>query len=192
MQIQFILIYISIILWIFPIFKQYKTEYFLFFLILAAADPLIILVYQFIHFNAQSFSWVIILFLITSLTTKKRIRQTLLVVSLITMTISLFLFNMDTTIMMIISCMLHLVVLGIIIVNLLNRFLTTQSLNLFLCLLIVYESINIMKCMIYLSNNNSGTFSWYLGVITQYLFALLFTFININTKDFAFIPKQRF
>ena len=189
MHIPIILVYTSIILWIIPIFKQYKTEYFLFFLILAISDPLIMLFYLFIHFNAQTFTWVVILFLITSLTTKKRKRQTLLVVSLIAMTISL-LFKMDTTVMLFISCVLHLVILGIIIVSLLNRFLITQSLNLFLCLLIVYESINIMKCLVSLSSNNTGIFSWYVGVVTQFIFALLFTFININTKEIHFIPKN--
>jgi hypothetical protein len=189
MHIPIILVYTSIILWIIPIFKQYKTEYFLFFLILAISDPLIMLFYLFIHFNAQTFTWVVILFLITSLTTKKRKRQTLLVVSLIAMTISL-LFKMDITVMTFISCLLHLIILGIIIVNLLNRFLITQSLNLFLCLLIVYESINIMKCLVFLSSNNTGIFSWYVGVVTQFIFALLFTFININTKEIHFIPKN--
>jgi hypothetical protein len=189
MHIPIILVYISIILWIFPIIKQYKTEYFLFFLILAVADPLTALFYLFIHFNPQTFTWIIILFLITSLTTKKRIRQTLLVVSLIAIAITL-LFKMDITVMMFISCVLHIVILGIIIVNLLNRFLITQSLNLFLCLLIVYESINIMKCLVFLSSNNTVIFSWYVGVASQFIFALLFTFINVNTKDFAFIPKH--
>jgi len=189
MNIPLILIYSSIILWIFPIFKQYKTEYFLFFLILAIFDPVKMLLYLFFHLGAHRFGWVTALFLITVLTPKIRIRNALLVVSFIAMAISI-LFKMDTTVMMLISCLLHLVILGIIIVCLLNRFLITQSLNLFLCLLIVYESINVMKYLIVLSNNETNALSWYVGGVTEFIFALVFTFININTKEFAFIPKH--
>jgi hypothetical protein len=189
MKIPLILIYISIILWIFPIIKQYKTEYFLFFLILAIADPIKLLLYLFFHLGSQRFSWITALFLITSLITKARTKLTLFTVSLIAITIS-FLYKIDITVMMLISCLLHIVILGIIILNLFNRFVITETLNLFLCLLILYESLNVMKYLAYLSSYDAGAFSWFVGGVSQYLFALLFTFINISTKEFHFISKN--
>jgi len=189
MNITLILIYTSIVLWIFPIIKQYKTEYFLFFLILAIADPVKMLLYLFFHLGSPRFSCVTALFLITSLVPRIRTKQILFAVSLLAFTISL-LFKMDVTVMRIISCMFHIIILGIIIFGLLTRFVINERLNLFLCLLILYESLNVMKYLAYLSSYDTGIFSWYVGGATQYLFALLFTFININTKDFSFFQKH--
>jgi hypothetical protein len=188
MRTVIILISISIVLWILPLFKQYKTEYFLFFLILALADPVKLPLSFLFHLVANRFSWVVALFLLSSLINNLKMRKILLWVSLAAFVISIA-FKFDSNIMMKIAFAIHIIILAKIIEIFFNRIFKLQSLNLFLSLLLFFELIYVFKYLAAILSFQSGGISWIIGGVSQMLFAILFAFININTKDFSLVRK---
>jgi hypothetical protein len=188
MRIALIILSISIILWILPLFKQFKTEYFLFFLILALADPVKTTIGFLFHLIANRFSWVVALLLLSSLIKNLKLRKILLWVSLAAFVISIS-FKFDSNIMLKIALAIHIIILGKIIEIFFNRILSSQSLNLFLTLLLFFELIYVFRYIAVVLNIESGAFSWIFGGVSQMLFAILFAFININTKDFSLLRK---
>jgi len=191
MTIPFIFIYISIILWTFPLYKQYKTRYFLYFLILSLADPVKIFMLFVFQLGANRFTWEIVLLLLVSLIQNIKIKWVLTGISIIGLILSVF-YKFDKNTMLYLTFAIHIILWGNMILLLLKRMVEFQSLNLFLSFLVLYELITIFRFLAIILNNESGGLSNHLGGISQYLFAILFTFININTKDFAFIPKEKF
>jgi hypothetical protein len=176
------------ILWIIPPFKQYKTGYFIYFLILAFADPVKLVLQLLFHLKSNGITLVVALLLISSLITTIKIKRILYSVSLIVFVLLIF-FGSYNKLFMCSACVIHIIIFGRIIINLMNRFFHLQSLNLFLFLLIFYESICIFKYIAVIFSNETGPISWIIGGYTQMLFAVLFAFININTKEFPILRK---
>jgi hypothetical protein len=191
MTIPRIIIYISIVLWTFPLYKQYKTRYFVYFLILSLADPVKLSLFFLFHLGFQKLSWVIILLMLISLIQSRKIKLVLIGISIIGIVLSLS-FNFDKNTILYLTFAIHIIIWGNMILLLLKRMVEFQSLNLFLSFLVLYQLITIFRYLAIILNNNSGGLSNFIGGICQFLFAILFAFININTKDFAFIPKGKF
>jgi len=89
------------------------------------------------------------------------------------------------------ACGIHIIILGRIVMNFLNRFFDFQSLNFFLSFLIFYELINVFRYLALILNFESGVVSSYIGGVSEFLFAILFAFININTKEYSFQSKLK-
>ena len=188
MRTAIILLTISIILWVLPLFKQYKTEYFLFFLILSLTDPVKTTLGLLFHLISNRFSWVVALLLLSSLIKNLKLRKILLWVSLGAFVISIS-FKLDSNIMLKIALAIHIIILSKIIEIFFNRILSSQSLNLFLSLLLFYELIYVFKYLAAVLSLESGSVSWIIGSVSQFIFAILFAFININTKEFSLKRK---
>jgi len=88
-----------------------------------------------------------------------------------------------------IASAIHIIILGKIIEIFFSRILKSQSLNLFLSLLLFYELIYNFKYLAAILSFESGGISWFMGTVSQFIFAILFAFININTKDFSLVRK---
>lgn len=188
MRTALILASISIVLWILPLFKQFKTEYFLYFLILSLTDPIKLTLIFLFHLGPNRFSWVVALFLLFSLIKNSKLKKVLLCVSLAAFIISVS-FKINTNIFMKIALAIHIIILGKITEMFFNRLLSSQSLNLFLSLLLFYELIYVFKYLAAILSFESGGISWIMGSVSQFIFAVLFAFININTKDFSLVRK---
>jgi hypothetical protein len=140
------------------------------------------------HIAGNRTTFVVALLLLSSFITNQKIKRVILIFSIIVFVISISL-NFSKILLFYLACGIHLIIFGIIIMNFLNRIFNSQSLNLFLSLLIIYESIYIFKYVAVIFNNQNGSISWFVGSVSQFLFAILFAFININTKDFPLLRK---
>jgi hypothetical protein len=67
--------------------------------------------------------------------------------------------------------------------ELFTDFLKKHTLNLFLSLLFVYMSIDIVKIFDMAVNLGEGYVYYYIGEATQFFFAISFMFINYDTKE---------
>jgi len=72
----------------------------------------------------------------------------------------------------------------IILYELFDMVIKKQALNLFLTLLFVYMSIDIVKIFDLAVHLGDGYIYYSIGEAAQFLFALSFMFINYNTKNF--------
>jgi hypothetical protein len=189
MRFAYVFLFISIILWILPLFKQYKTEYFVYFLILALTDPLVLVFLKLFHIVGNRFIVFVALLLLWSLITNTKIKRLLLLSALPVFIIAVS-YSLENKLIVGLGCAVHLIILGVIATNLLNRLLHTQTLNFFLSLLILYELIYVLKYLAIILNNETGAMSAFIGSVSQIILAVLFIFINIDSKEFLFVRKK--
>lgn len=187
MDFMVFIMYASVFVWVIPPFRQFKTRYFGFFLVLALTGPGLLFIFHVIKIIPNYFYPAIYLFLLASLIEKKKKYFTLcLAVAALFVfpyfkPANLWVFGFVTIV--------DLTIFIIILHNLTEIFLKTHEINLFLSLLFVYFSIDIVKFFDIAINLNLGAIYYYFGVASQLLFGIAFWFINVNTKNYKVRSK---
>lgn len=180
MSIYHIVLLISSIIWFAPLFKQRQTKYFSFFLILAVSDPLVYLLFLVTNVNSSFISLFIILFLICSLLHEKRI--IVLILGIFLNLLSGFCFSKIWHFNLLAT--LYLLILIFVLLISLLKMLKRNQFNLFELLLVLYSIMNFYKFLALVLDVKMGIVSFIIGYAFQILFGILFTFINVNTKNF--------
>lgn len=172
--------------WIFPLYKQWNTNYRVFFLILALTDPLAKVLYVAFGFYPMVFYAMCFALVMFSLTSVNKI--TALIFSLLSLLIAyILLFNFYYLYM---QFFIINIAIFIVILNSIIRYLyKSGKLNLFLCLLLFYQSINCLKILPILLIDKQPFMDFYLGTVVQLLFAILFSIITFNWKDILIIKR---
>lgn len=171
------LYFLSIIIWLFPPFRQYRGKYFLFFLILALMDP-VALGYGFIfrqNFPIQ-ISTIFVFFLLISLVPRDFFRKYYPVfASLFLVLVILTLFALNHTqnygVIILINCGIFLIILKDFITSYARR----GNLSLFYFFFIFYELTLIMKLLNVILGFADATAFYVLTSITQIIFGIFFT-----------------
>jgi hypothetical protein len=177
-----VLLISSLIIWCCVPFRQYRTGYFYFFIILAVADPFkLTLLYTF-KIIPMNVSPIIFIFLIFSLYSKKYTYIPIL--ASIIYFIILLQINFEQYIPRNISFIFQIGISIIILYRILHYLYENKAINLFLVILMTYLLINTFKYLAVILNFEQGSISYLLGSISQILFGILFLFINEKTKDF--------
>lgn len=179
---------LSILIWILPPVRQYKTPYFLFFVVLALSDPILYTMYCTLGIEPLKFYPFMTFLLIISLSNigKKRFW----IISAVFILIISFAIQSEILWLYYFCIILFSIVLFIIIYQLIQLLMQKRILNLFLCLLLFYALLNMLK-LIAMSLNlyQQGIISYYLTTFIQIFFGILFSFITINTKSFSILPE---
>ena len=190
MTIPYILFFISVLIWLFPPVRQYRTEYFLFFLILAIADPVGALLNIFLAVKPIHENLVITFLLIIALVDTERLKKRWIFVFLsflILMTAMIFL---PFKSMYGIKILLSSIVLFIILKNALLYFNQKQTINLFFLVLILYEITIIIKFIYTASRTHTGTVYFY-TTFFEFFIGIFFSFFNKNNSpDFKLIKEE--
>ncbi len=189
MNIPLIFVSLSICVWIFPPFKQYKSDFFYFFLIQALSDPIKLVALYLLHIHPQIFSLAFALFLISSLMQNCKQIYFFIILSILS-TVVFLCYSFDRNVLIFSLIGTHLIIV-LILVNFLIKYIEkTKAFNLFLLLLISYEFISIIKYIAGVLSYEQGAISYYLAGAIQILFGILFSFISIKTKDFPILSKE--
>lgn len=155
-----------------------------FFIILAVFDPIRFLLFYTLKVNPNNLSAASALLLLSSLITKKNIRNILIAAS-----VPLALFftsgNFPRSIPSGSSCFIHVAIVYVLIDIFIRYLSENRAVNLFLTLLITYELITILKIVAAILSYEGGAVSYYLASFIQIFFGILFSFINIDTKNFS-------
>ena len=178
---------LSILIWLMPPIKQYKTQYFTFFLVLALSDPIIYSVYLIFSIPTLNFYPIMTLLLIISLSDRKK--YYLWIVDSLIILIITYIFQNDPIRLFDFCIILFSVVLYQIINKLLQMIIQQKYLNLFLCLLLFYALLNELKFISISLNLYQGSVSYYLATFIQIFFGISFSFITINTKNISISSK---
>lgn len=187
MSIPHIVIIISIIIWFLPLFKQYKTEYFLFFLILAINDPINILLMYLHTLNWQFVHITFSVILVYSLLKRNKKNALILISTLLLMYVVVWHYP---DINKIFNALIHVVIIFIILNNLFQQLNLKYELNLFLVIFVSYELTGIMKFIVAYTDAVNGMVLFYLTSFLQIIYGILFSFINVNTKVFKLRVKE--
>lgn len=189
MNLIYILIYSSIFVWAIAVFKQYKTDYFYFFLINALTDPITSWLHLGFHLMPLSFYPTFILLKNFSLT--KRYKFTFIwSMCMIVLSISLLLGG--NIFWLYLLCLTFTLLIFFVLVNkLIEHINQTRSFSLFLIMLVFYQLISLLKYVAILLDLYKGGISFYLATFSQILLGIGFLFVNINTKNFP-IKVEKF
>jgi len=188
MNIPLLIPSLSILIWILPPVRHYQTPYFLFFLVLASFDPISFTIYYTLGISLYIFNPVIIFLLIISLSNIKK--KILWIIATVFILIISYTIRYKTLWIYYFCIIMLSIVLFIIIYQLIQLLIQKRIINLFLCLLLFYTLINMLKLIaLSLDLYQQGIISFYLATFIQIFFGILFSFITINTKNFSISSK---
>ena len=189
MNIPLIISILSMITWVFPPFKQYKSNYFYFFLILALASPFSWITFILLSINPQIIFIVVSFLLLASVISFTRQRYFFIILALLSLVIYLS-FSIHRNAIIITLIVIHIIIVLVLINSIIEYIQKAKTVNLFLVLLITYEFINITKFFAGLLSYEKGAINVYLASFIQIFFGIVFSFISIKTKDFPLPVKE--
>ena len=179
---------LSVIAWLMPPFKQQRTEYFLFFLILAFADPLMLLFFYLRLFPVEHLYVVVELLVIYSLIKKNNLNRIIILAAGVAYVFLYKSVGFDAAFLL--GAALHTVILLIVVYRFLLHTKNRKMLSLFYILLICYELSVILKMLAVVVDIKSGVTQFYLVSFLQITFGILFTIFNVNSKDFRLVKRM--
>jgi hypothetical protein len=182
MEIAKIITNISAILWLLPIFRQYKTRYFFFFLVLGLTDPINIIIVSFLGIKPHFIHSIAGLLLITSLLDEMswKKRYSLVIILLCLSAIIYFLNNFLVEILI-----FHFILFSIFIKRALTPFFMNNDLNIFSLCLVFYELTIVTKLIVFLNKTDIGIEFFYLTLLLETLLAIFFSLFRAKDKKMA-------
>lgn len=176
MELWQIISLVSVIVWLGPTFKQWRTDYKYYFLVLAIFDPLRLASYYIFNTYAVflvlpfTFLQLISLFITSKIPAKKWILFSLIIL--------LSVFVKDQTIILAITFVCQILIFLIFFLKFADSLVNNNQLNLFLMMLIAYVSSTILKYIPPLTDINTGAYYFHITSIFQILFGIFFSLVN--------------
>ena len=182
-----VLVYISILIWLLPPFRQLKGGYFWYFLILGYSDPLALfflwifkLKVEYIHLiiaflltisvlfynNNLNFKWIAALFLLLIFSVRK--------------------VGVDNRYFYFI--IFHIIIFLQILIPSIKEFYVKHRINLYFTVLLIYELTTILKFVAFIYNYFSGVYLAYLSSVFEMVIALFFMFYTLQNSPQFKLP----
>ena len=183
-----ILVYASIIVWLFPPIRQFRKSNFYFFLILALMDPIAFIYFE-IFKHTISFNYYLIgnyLLLVSVLwnSNKSEIKYSLIVVGIFYL-ILLFTINFSANDHLLIAIILQVVILLVFLRTFIVEYAINSKFNFFYLALVFYILTNISKFLIVLIGFADATALFIITTIAQIFFGLFFSVYRENKPGTA-------
>jgi hypothetical protein len=176
----YIIIYISLFVWLLPPLRQYKGKLFLYFLLFAIMDPLSYFSIISFHTNSYQIQSLISFALILTVSADKISKKNIVFIFtgfILTLIITI---TQDRNVIYLYIILMHLIILW----NFLKETLISFSKNNFLTLgwvvLILYEISIVLKLIVALEVTQVSTIYYYLTTGFQILIALFFTIYKVE------------
>jgi hypothetical protein len=174
MNLAITIYYMSTIAWVLPIFRQYKSNLFYFFLFLGICDPITILASKTIYFKIELIAVIIapILFYTINIDRKQKLTINKLEIFVFVLAYSLiFLIDNYNIIILIIHTLITIRVIFKIIIELHHY----QKINLFHLILAFYMISSVASLIIYLNGDHQGIILFLINLSFQILIAIFFS-----------------
>lgn len=181
MSFAYIAIYASMIIWLFPAIRQYKTNLFYFFLILALEDPTCHLTTKLLGlFDTTYIHSLASLLLFYSIEFKwDDIKKNWILNVILIVGFALWLFMLPNHLLLVI--IIHSLILGKFIKYIVIRLHNYSETNLFYLILIFYELTILVNLIVFLSENNIGYMLHYITLAFQFLIAIFFIVFRVDS-----------
>jgi hypothetical protein len=179
-----IIAYTSLVLWLLPPFRQYRSRYFSFFLVLSLGDPFTMLLYSAGLLPAGGFHFFIIsFFMFISYDNFKPLKEKKLnELILVLISIIPYFFTNNTNFGII---FLHLVIFMRFLRDAMVNTAKNYEVNLFYFALVLYELSIILKFFSIISTFYNYTY-FYLTTVLEMLLALFFIFFREDKPKLSF------
>lgn len=173
--------YISVGFWVFIPFRQYRTRFFIPFLILALSDPVYIALYQLVRIKSDDYYLVIsIIFLYSILFDFKIMRKIILITAFALISIPFFLIKeLSTEIFtLIIQSYIFIIFLKVMTIY----FSQQREILVFHLTLVTYQFTLLLKFFVSITNVEVGAVYYMATSLIQIVFAIFFLILNENSK----------
>ena len=186
MKIALIVLYISMIAWIIPIFRQYKCNIFYFFLLLGISDPLNHFLIHIIHFRSSLLYVIIapILFYSINIDRKKAFTINWIEIFVFVLAYSLIpMVNRYAIILLIVDILILLRIVLKVIIELHHN----QKLNVFYLVLAFYETTCVASLIIFLNGEYQSILLFIINLSFQILFAIFFSIFREDHPKLTYV-----
>lgn len=177
MHIALLIIYLSSFAWIFPIFRQYKSNLFYFFLFLGISDPLTIFLFEVFRYPPGIIFVIFapILFYTINIDRQKKLSINSIEIFVFLLTLILF-FTVpnNDVIMLVIYTMILIRVIYKILIELHHK----QIVNVFHFVLAFYMTTSVASLLIYLNGDYQAMVLFYINLAFQILIAIFFSIFS--------------
>ncbi len=178
MLIPYLIITLSIVVWALVPFRQYKMNFFTFFLILALSDPIMVLLHSIFPFYPARFYSATSPLLIFSLLNIGKIRKRYLFYIFITIINIYISASLNILIIKLDLLFQFLIMLYIIFGKTLYEIYRNHKISIFYTVFNIYILTFIFKNLIIIINLNKGFYYYYLTSVLEILIGIYFIFYN--------------
>ncbi len=178
MVFPYILLAISITVWALVPFRQYRGNYFIFFLILALSDPLVLLLYSIFPFHSVRFYSATSPFLIYSLLDFNKIKRKYLIFIFITITNIYFSVSASILFVKLDLLLQDLIILYLVFGKTLSDVFWNHRISIFYFILDLYIMTLIFKDIIIIINLRKGIYYFYISSALEVLIGVYFILYN--------------
>jgi hypothetical protein len=179
-----IIFYLSVVAWFFPLFRQYKHDYFCYFLILALTDPVCYLMTILFKFNVERGLFVAALLMAFSFTDFYK-KHFYLYSSIIFVCGSIILsfIHLSDYVAKFLTLILLLIIVYIVLKLVVMDSMKEKALSIFYLVLFVYVLSLALKFYIELTRIVDSVTYFYITTLFEILAAIFFSFYNeVNSK----------
>lgn len=176
MELVAYIVYLNIIVWLFPPLKHHRRNFFYYFLILAVSDPLGILFVKLFGITTIHVFIVLSYCLVISVLNPRTIRKNLklfITLAILVLLLSIFLYNSHLIIIIIIT--IHIIIFSIFVKNLVENSGKLKAINFFYVFLAFYEATLLIKFFVFTFKVETGIAYFYFTSAFQLLFGLYFS-----------------
>lgn len=177
-----IIMYMTIIFWLLPPIKQYKTNLFGYFFVLALTDPIGLIlgkIFLFQPYLFYCFSGIVLLFVTSDF---NKVTKKTLIFYIVLLFLAYYSSNSPSKYTFYFIIFIHFLILLIFTKRTLLFAVDTNQLNFFHLVLLFYEVSIIFKMLSVVENFSSGIYYYAISNIFQVIIAIFFTIFNENDK----------
>ena len=173
---------LSSIFWIFAAIRQYKSELFWYFFVLAISDPIVFSLWLWLHkFIGPGHVYPILLFfLLLSLYWSDRKNWHVRMMLLALILIHIITFSSSEKVHNVVMILFHLPILSIFLKRSIYFIAENGKANLFHLFLLLYETTIILKMLVMLTEANSSLVLFYVTSLFEILIAVFFSIFKEN------------
>jgi hypothetical protein len=176
MKFEYIFLYLSMIFWIFPAIRQYRTELFGYFLVYALTDPLSIVTHQLMSFTYHDPIYSLFNFLLLfSILWLFKYKYSIRILIAVVFSLSLFSFFSDYIFEYTLSISIHLIITAFFIRRTFIFIANYGKVNIFHLFLLLEEISIILKMSAVLISIKTGTIYYLATGAFEILIAIFFT-----------------
>jgi hypothetical protein len=185
MNLALTILYISTIAWVFPIFRQFRSNLFYFFLFLGICDPLTFVLIKTFHIKNEIIAVTIapILFYAINIDRKKtfKINKTEITVFILTFVLIVLMNNLN-----IILLIIHTLITIRAIFKIIIELHIKHIINLVHIVLAFYMISSVASLIIYLNGDHQGFVLFYINLAFQTLIAIFFSIFSENNPKMTY------
>ena len=176
--IPYILLGISLIIWALIPFRQYRGSFFLFFLILALSDPIVLIYHAIVPIHPFRIYIVVFLFTIYSIMNFETVKKRLAVLIILAALDICFAVYAGIFLLRVILFFEDFVILYLILGKTLSNITRTYAINVFYFVLNFYVLTLLIKDFIVLIDVKTGIYYFYITSALEILISIYFVFYN--------------